>query len=534
MRAGRCAIIFAFAAFLASALQPKWCVSSPLATHGYQLWDNCNVYPSSHGAKFGDNDRDGKDISINECMSSCSSTPWCQCVTYKQPTDKSVGKCWRRAFCYPSITRRGANGFQVYMNTTWRAEPVNNYYVWGTANVFPPNHGAIRSLGVLTASSANACKSICTDTSRCQCVTYRHSTNQCWMREGCNVANGLWESNLGSDFTVYVATRATTTTTTTTTTRMNNYDNTTDIATRLREQLVRVGLIIGNYSAPVSRLNSTCEMYCAGRAFAASCVPCSPDAFNNDSALCLKPGPLGTGLLCRANPYGYGNAVNEACCEQGMPCELPAPPAFPLNEFGLRDCGGCTNFPVAPILFPMLDDPLTFPEFMRQYDTETGTCNVSTQVAMANTDNVTNITRLREQLITASHVLGKYSAPVSRVSATCAMYCAGMAFAASCVPCLPDAFNNDSALCLKPGPLGTGLLCRADPHGNAVYEACCERGMPCELPGPPDFPLNEMGLRNCGGCKDFPLTPELFPMLDDPQTAPELRRQYVDDRCMAA
>merc|ERR1712232_610708 len=133
---------------------------------------------------------------------------------------------------------------------------------------------------------------------------------------------------------------------------------------------------------------------------------------------------------------------------------------------------------------------------------------------------------LRKQLIRASDVLGHFSAPVSRFHATCEQFCAGMAFAASCVPCPLSLWKNNSANCLKPGPLGTGLLCRADPFGNAVLEACCETGMPCELPGPPEFPLNARGLRNCGDCSNFAEVPPLFPLLDDSQTSAEWRRQY--------
>jgi len=172
-------------------------------TQGYHCTILTNVFPPHRGAMFGDDKHDFHWSFKSECMSSCTSTPWCECVTFQSIENQQFGRCWRRAFCELAKGKREVD-FEVCAKEAWHPTPVDGYYVWGTANVFPPIAGASLSLGEFYTGSADNCKKKCNSTPHCQCVTYQASVKQCWLRDGCDVKKGKWEKYLGSDFTVYV------------------------------------------------------------------------------------------------------------------------------------------------------------------------------------------------------------------------------------------------------------------------------------------------------------------------------------------
>jgi hypothetical protein len=125
------------------------------------------------------------------------------------------------------------------------------------------------------------------------------------------------------------------------------------------------------------------------------------------------------------------------------------------------------------------------------------------------------------------------------VNCSCSDYCQGNCFAFGCALCDPSAFSfpGGESLCLAPGPLGCGLLCRVDHATRLVTEhACCNvNGPQCYLPA-----------NSCcsdGGCSTCPAPPpprpdelpsdEIYPMLNSSRTRCR-RRKFVNDTCLYA
>ena len=52
---------------------------------------------------------------------------------------------------------------------------------------------------------------------------------------------------------------------------------------------------------------------------------------------------------------------------------------------------------------------------------------------------------------------------------------AGCCFAPACAPCRLEALDEQD-LCMNPGPLGTGNLCRVSPKGALLDIPCCTQG----------------------------------------------------------
>jgi len=105
-----------------------------------------------------------------------------------------------------------------------------------------------------------------------------------------------------------------------------------------------------------TKLHATCEAYCRGWTAAIGCGTCDPNAFSFPGAahMCIHPGPLGTGLLCRVNQTTL-KVTGQSCCGVGGPCELPtagAPSAAPTTSGcpggTLKACiAVCPSSPVA-------------------------------------------------------------------------------------------------------------------------------------------------------------------------------------------
>ena len=87
-----------------------------------------------------------------------------------------------------------------------------------------------------------------------------------------------------------------------------------------------------------TKLHATCEAYCRGWTAAIGCGTCDPNAFSFPGAahMCIHPGPLGTGLLCRMNQTTL-QVTGVSCCGVGGPCELPTATA----PSGAPTTGGC-------------------------------------------------------------------------------------------------------------------------------------------------------------------------------------------------
>merc|ERR1712032_1576992 len=91
---------------------------------------------------------------------------------------------------------------------------------------------------------------------------------------------------------------------------------------------------------------------------------------------------------------------------------------------------------------------------------------------------------LRERLRMAADVIGQAQA-AEPVLCQCEDYCRGRCFAAGCLSCPVSTWSFPGLgadLCVDPGPLGTGLLCRVDSDGKVTENACCGKGTPCALP----------------------------------------------------
>merc|ERR1712054_397721 len=102
-----------------------------------------------------------------------------------------------------------------------------------------------------------------------------------------------------------------------------------------------------------------------------------------------------------------------------------------------------------------------------------------------------------------------------------AMLCCRMC----CVPNTNMVFSGGAELCLDPGPLGTGLLCRVNASGVVTQSACCGSGVPCELPA---GSCCESG--SCSTCPHYDPQTKLFARLNEPETDPHLRRQFNSDK----
>jgi len=90
-----------------------------------------------------------------------------------------------------------------------------------------------------------------------------------------------------------------------------------------------------------TRLHCTCEAYCRGWTAAVGCGTCLPSAFSfpGGDTMCVHPGPLGTGLLCRMNQTTL-EVTGQSCCGEGGPCQLPVAPAPPTPPAPPTGCPG--------------------------------------------------------------------------------------------------------------------------------------------------------------------------------------------------
>jgi len=144
-----------------------------------------------------------------------------------------------------------------------------------------------------------------------------------------------------------------------------------------------------------TRLNATCESYCRGWMAAAGCTTCLPTAFSfpGADAVCVHPGPTGTGLLCRVDPV-TGEVTGQSCCGDAGPCQLPVVgqpgldmtgdwPGACCNEVKLPhgggDCSKCAGGSPKSEIFPLLNDSRTVPSNRRWFDYSTFTCRLGVQ-----------------------------------------------------------------------------------------------------------------------------------------------------------
>lgn len=133
-----------------------------------------------------------------------------------------------------------------------------------------------------------------------------------------------------------------------------------------------------------SRLQVTCEAYCRGWSAALGCGTCLPSAFDFDGgeSLCIHPGPVGTGLLCRVDQNTL-EMTGESCCGVGGPCEIPKPDA-PMDNTSMwpggccygGDCGSCPGGSPVSDTFPLLTDSRTHPSNRRYFDRKNFKCMV--------------------------------------------------------------------------------------------------------------------------------------------------------------
>jgi multimeric flavodoxin WrbA len=134
-----------------------------------------------------------------------------------------------------------------------------------------------------------------------------------------------------------------------------------------------------------TQLNTTCEAYCRGWTAAVGCGTCASDAFSfpGGAEMCVHPGPLGTGLLCRMNET-TGEPTPKSCCGVGGPCQLPKPSQedwkdksqWPGGCCWGGDCGKCPGGSPISDEFPLLNETRTIPENRRYFDTKTSKCMV--------------------------------------------------------------------------------------------------------------------------------------------------------------
>jgi len=139
-----------------------------------------------------------------------------------------------------------------------------------------------------------------------------------------------------------------------------------------------------------TRLSSTCESYCRGWTAAVGCGTCKPSAFSfpGGAQMCVHPGPLGTGLLCRVNQTSL-EVTGESCCGVGGPCQLPQPSVFDFLDTstqwpggccaGKSSCGGCAGGSPLSDRFPLLNESVTIDLNRRYFDEESNQCKVGIQ-----------------------------------------------------------------------------------------------------------------------------------------------------------
>jgi len=141
-----------------------------------------------------------------------------------------------------------------------------------------------------------------------------------------------------------------------------------------------------------TKLKCTCESYCRGWTAAIGCGICLPSAFSippeaDGDRMCVHPGPLGNGLLCRVDQNTM-KMTGESCCGVGGPCELPNASDPNLVKDGLwpgaccadsgntghGNCGNCAGGSPLSDRFPLLNDTRTYAAIRRYYDYKTGSC----------------------------------------------------------------------------------------------------------------------------------------------------------------
>jgi len=131
-----------------------------------------------------------------------------------------------------------------------------------------------------------------------------------------------------------------------------------------------------------TRLHCTCEAYCRGWTAAVGCGTCLPSAFSfpGGDKMCVHPGPLGTGLLCRFNQTTL-EPTGQSCCGVGGPCQLPTSDTEPPGPQDPNDkslwpgaccaggkCGNCPGGSPIADRFPQLNDTRTARTNRRYFD----------------------------------------------------------------------------------------------------------------------------------------------------------------------
>lgn len=142
-----------------------------------------------------------------------------------------------------------------------------------------------------------------------------------------------------------------------------------------------------------TRLHCTCEAYCRGWTAAVGCGTCLPSAFSfpGGDKMCVHPGPLGTGLLCRFNQTTL-EPTGQSCCGVGGPCQLPTsdtepPGAQDPNDKSLwpgaccagSKCGNCAGGSPDSDRFPQLNDTRTASTNRRYFDYPSMQCRDGVQ-----------------------------------------------------------------------------------------------------------------------------------------------------------
>jgi len=148
-----------------------------------------------------------------------------------------------------------------------------------------------------------------------------------------------------------------------------------------------------------TRLHCTCEAYCRGWTAAPGCGTCLPSAFSfpGGDSMCVHPGPLGTGLLCRMNQTTL-QPTGQSCCGEGGPCQLPTPESAPWSPSSTAQdksegwpgsccaggkCGNCPGGSPLSDRFPLLNDTRTYAANRRYFDYAAMQCKDGTPPTVA-------------------------------------------------------------------------------------------------------------------------------------------------------
>ena len=101
------------------------------------------------------------------------------------------------------------------------------------------------------------------------------------------------------------------------------------------------------------------------------------------------------------------------------------------------------------------------------------------------------------------------------VPCSCADYCSGACFAASCATCRAGVWSypGGEAECFSPGPLGTGLLCATDAESGALTDDACCRSAELDEPACAIAQGSCCESGDCSQCSSFPPPIALFPSL---------------------